>query len=146
MRELLLAAYQTEIQLHGGALHGRGAETEARARGARDGGGAGRGGQACGGATPRESQHPRHPPLQEEPEGAGPARRGYPDRGGPRGRAGLGLRPLAALGYFLRRGPSRPTLGGASQGSREHSLARCPLRTRVFALAWSFGNTDLIAK
>lgn len=65
----------------GGALHGRGAEEEAEARGARGGGGAGRGGQACGGAEPRKAQHPRHSPLREEPEGAEPLGRGYPDWG-----------------------------------------------------------------
>lgn len=67
----------------GGALHGRGAKAEARARGPQGSGGAGRGGQAYGGAEPCESQHPRHPTLRVEPEGAVLAGRGYPDRGGP---------------------------------------------------------------
>lgn len=76
----------------------------------------------------------------------GPARRGVGTRIGAVPGARAGLRPLAALRYFLRRAPSRPTLGGASLGSGEHSLAGCLLRTRAFALAWSFGNTDLIEK
>lgn len=82
-----------------GALHGRGAEeTKAETRGARGGGGAGRGGQACGGAEPRKAQHPRRPPLREEPEGADQAGRGNPDWGPG---SGGGAVPGAALGSDL---------------------------------------------